>query len=204
MSMSDVLETIEFKHGVVARIFADEDPQNPRENDNVGVMVCWHRRYNLGDKHGFKSPRDLWLRLAGADGDDERTTDDLQTAAEARGYVILPLYLFVHGGITMATSPFRCPWDSGQVGWIYAGPEEAKKIGVSVEDIRQCLESEVAEYDQFIKGDVYGVVIETPDGTADSCWGFFGYDYAKEEAARMASYYVKKYADETRMAGADI
>jgi len=40
---------------------------------------------------------------------------------EALGkYVILPLYLYDHGGITMSTGAFSCPWDSGQVGWIYA------------------------------------------------------------------------------------
>ena len=40
-------------------------------------------------------------------------------------YVILPLYLYDHSGITMSTSVFSCPWDSGQVGWIYA---EKKKL----------------------------------------------------------------------------
>ena len=33
--------------------------------------------------------------------------------------VALPLYLYDHSGITMNTSGFSCPWDSGQVGWIY-------------------------------------------------------------------------------------
>ncbi len=35
-------------------------------------------------------------------------------------YIILPLFLYDHSGITMSTGPFSCPWDSGQVGWIYA------------------------------------------------------------------------------------
>ena len=28
---------------------------NPRENDNLGTMVCFHGRYNLGDKHNYNS-----------------------------------------------------------------------------------------------------------------------------------------------------
>lgn len=40
-------------------------------------------------------------------------------------YIILPLFLYDHSGITISTGPFSCPWDSGQVGWIYA---EKKKL----------------------------------------------------------------------------
>ena len=29
----------------------DDDPFNPREDDNFGKMVCFHRRYHLGDHH---------------------------------------------------------------------------------------------------------------------------------------------------------
>lgn len=32
---------------------------------------------------------------------------------------MLPLFLYDHSGITMSTGPFHCPWDSGQVGFIY-------------------------------------------------------------------------------------
>jgi transitional endoplasmic reticulum ATPase len=42
------------------RIIQDEDPMNPRtEYDNFGKMVCFHRRYDLGDKHEFSSPEDF-------------------------------------------------------------------------------------------------------------------------------------------------
>lgn len=42
-------------------------------------------------------------------------------------YIVLPLYLYDHSGITMNTTGFSCPWDSGQVGWIYASKEDALK-----------------------------------------------------------------------------
>ena len=34
--------------------------ESPREWDNMCTMVCWHRRYNLGDKHNFDEPQDFW------------------------------------------------------------------------------------------------------------------------------------------------
>ena len=44
----------------------DPDPQNPRDplyQDNITTMTCWHRRYNLGDEHDFKSVRDFLTNL---------------------------------------------------------------------------------------------------------------------------------------------
>ncbi len=35
-------------------------------------------------------------------------------------HVALPLYAYSHGGVTISTSPFGDPWDSGQIGAIYA------------------------------------------------------------------------------------
>ena len=38
----------------------DDDPVNPRKDCNpFGRMICWHRRYSLGDDHGFNSPEDF-------------------------------------------------------------------------------------------------------------------------------------------------
>ena len=35
----------------------DDTADSPRDNEgNFGTMVCWHRRYTLGDKHGFECP----------------------------------------------------------------------------------------------------------------------------------------------------
>ena len=71
------------------------------------------------------------------------------------GMVILPLYLYDHSGITMNTCGFSCPWDSGQVGWIYADKamieqEHGKITPEILEKVRQTLEAEVKEYDYYL------------------------------------------------------
>ena len=43
------METEEYK-GYTIKIEHDDYPDNPRDWDNAGEMVCWHRRYNLGDE----------------------------------------------------------------------------------------------------------------------------------------------------------
>lgn len=50
-----------------AVIERDPEPFNPRDpeyQDNAGKMICWHRRYSLGDKHDFESPNDFLLHLS--------------------------------------------------------------------------------------------------------------------------------------------
>ena len=102
--------------------------------------------------------------------------------------IALPLYLYDHCGITISTAPFACPWDSGQVGWIYVTKSRireeygafSKQLLNKVEAV---LRSEVETYDQYLQGFVYGYMTfslengELVDG--DSCWGFYGYDTEK-------------------------
>lgn len=103
---------------------------------------------------------------------------------------MLPLYLYDHSGITMSTSPFSCPWDSGQVGFIYATRRAVlkewnkKRMSPTLnEQATQVLLAEVKEYNQYLTGDVWGYIIEDDAGEQlDSCWGFYGAEYCKQAA----------------------
>ena len=101
-------------------------------------------------------------------------------------YIILPLYLYDHSGITMNTTGFSCQWDSGQVGYIYVSIADVKKeynwkllTKKRREQIEQYLKNEVSTYDDYLTGNVYGYIIKDKDGEdVDSYWGFYG-DYEK-------------------------
>lgn len=153
------------------RIEMDSEPESPREWDNLGVMVTWHRRYNLGDEQPTCDAVE-WL---------EEWKDENPHGC------ILPLYLYDHSGLTMSTGPFECPWDSGQVGWIYMTTEMAQKNAIISGEMQEVLENEVMVYDQYLRGDVYGFILESRPDVActkcgrdhdwdneDSCYGFFG------------------------------
>jgi len=46
-----VKETI--YRGRTIKIITDDNPMHPHHDfDNVGKMICFHKRYDLGDKHG--------------------------------------------------------------------------------------------------------------------------------------------------------
>lgn len=54
----NVIETYK-KGNIELGIIYDNDALSPREWETVGKMVCWHRGYNLGDKHDYDSPEDF-------------------------------------------------------------------------------------------------------------------------------------------------
>lgn len=157
---------------------------DPRTWDNMGTMVCFHRRYSLGDKQDTIDFNDFssWNEMK------QFIIKKLDAA------VILPLYMYDHSGITIRTYPFECRWDSGQIGFIYATRKAIREsYGVKLvtkkvkERAEKHLLGEVETYDQYVTNDVYGFRLKTvsvlADGNeegeeeTDSCWGFFGSDW---------------------------
>jgi hypothetical protein len=173
----------EIHNGYKIEIHYDTDPCNPRTDwDHETTMVCFHSRYNLGDEQ-FK------------------TADECRAAVYPKGSFSLPLYLYDHSGITMNTTGFSCPWDSGLVGWIFITQEKAAEVWPRREDethnkwatrCREYLDGAVQEYNNYLTGNVYGYKVfeplvpnADPDDEddwdeIDSCWGFYG-DYDSED-----------------------
>lgn len=177
------------------RTFYDESPESPRSWDNLGTMVCFHRRYGLGDEHEYRHQ-------------DYNGWDEMKEAIikNEKVGVILPLYLYDHSGITMNTTGFSCGWDSGQVGFIFISKEKIRKeYGIKritkewIEKIEGYLKGEVETYDQYLRGDIFGYrvykVTECSLGCEheeelDSCWGYYGEESCLDEAESIVKYYT--------------
>lgn len=218
MTRKDAIDTVS-KGAYVGLIIPDDDPgESPRDWDNLGTMVCWHRNYNLGDyiSRGCKANSRV--------GKDDNTFDAcepdefLDWLKENRRdiAIILPIFMYEHSGITISTGreyPFNDPWDSGQVGFIFVTKEQVraeyscKRISKKIlKTATKVLEGEVKVYDQYLTGDVYGFqlyYITEPDfdvdsddpedfgDEVDSCWGFYGLDCCKEEVLSQINGYIR-------------
>ena len=234
-----------YKAPYLLQIMLDDVPLNPRTDwDNLGHMVCWHRRYNLGDEHRFEDSNDLlkqlvrdsvppdtvielvksgkadrvkleydrsagsweissydrhfqkWFSEVTFDGKLDANRQDIFEslvdtllnsdlyALAAEKNIILPLNLYDHSMLSMSTSSFlgraqHAEWDSGQVGWIYATPEDIEKeygslTPESYEKAEALLKSEVECYDYYLSGQCYGFRLYENGEETDSCWGFLG------------------------------
>lgn len=174
-------------NGYYVKMERDDNEDGPRVYwDNAGVMVCTHRRYDLGDKADEKDMareirqhpdfKQTW--------DDEYKRDENGEEIYENGYFVenpeykaidelgavqlgeimdtlgipnLALYLYDHSGLRMNTSGFSCRWDSGNVGVIYMPYKTyTDEFKGDFDKAIACLKAEVKTYDTYLSGDVYG------------------------------------------------
>lgn len=126
-------------------------PNPRREDENFGTMICFHRRYQLGDEHDYSNSddliKDLYIKAAGGGDRGEQKYEDLTEKYDVwplssqriqelnqalmsqieKMYVVLPVYLLDHSGLAMSTTDFNDRWDSGQVGIIFVSNEKIKE-----------------------------------------------------------------------------
>lgn len=174
------VKTITYKDHTIS-IHYDSDAESPRTWDNLTEFHCSHNRYSLGDKN-FNYP----------------TGQDCISAAqeaEKNGDIVLPLYMYDHSGITISLSPFSCPWDSGQVGFVIIRRQKmlqefnSKRFTQFLKKRALYIaEAEVETYDQYLRGEVYGYKV---DPSGDSCWGFYGLEDCLAEAKSVVDSMVE-------------
>ena len=180
-----MIESFEYKNHTV-EIHVDESPESPRQQDNLGTMVCFHNCYSLGDKgHGYKHGD-----FSGFEELYQQIMKDHRPAA------IVFIYMMDHSGISISSDAqdFRVwdseGWDWGQIGFAFVSREKVlKKYGkkeLSVKIKQKALSAlllEIETYNQYLQGEVYGFVIKDANGEhVDSCWGFYEFDHCRGEA----------------------
>lgn len=190
---NEPIKTINYK-GCVIKIYQDLDPQDPREWDSLGKMICFHGRYNLGDKTDLNSDMfSGWEELAE------------HLIKEEKAVVILPLYLYDHSGLRMKVGSFRgllpqghTEFDSGQVGFIYCTAKDIlnnwnkkKLTSILKKKAEKVLRGEVETYDKYLSGQVYSFNAETKEGEDIDCVsGYYDTNYATQKAKGSIDYYL--------------
>mgnify|MGYP003407728788 FL=1 len=184
--MKNIIENEKYK----LEIFDDLNPCSPREFDNLGTMVCFHRRYDLGDETELKSS-------------DFSSWEELENYLykEENALIAIPVFMYDHSGLWINTTGFSCPWDSGQVGYIYISKEKVrreyscKRISKKLKEmIREMLCSEVDLYNDYLSGNVYGFTLTDKENAEeiDSSCGFYGTDYIENGIFDYVSSYFTK------------
>ena len=175
------------KDGLRLTISYDHDCPNPRDNDgNMVHLICFHRRYTLGDKHDYREGDfDSWNEL------------EAQLRKDFDIVHIQPLYMYDHSGISISTShgyPYNDQWDVGMIGFAFIDKATIRENygirRVTKKQIARAMkefESEIETYDQYVQGECFGYTVEKvgkceccgqeEDEHVDSCWGFIGRDW---------------------------
>lgn len=170
-------ETETYK-GYEIEIDYDQSPESPRDWENICIIHLGHSNYSFGDKNYH----------------DRQSIDDAYHEAKRNGDIVLPLYMYEHGGCTISLGSFSCSWDSGQVGFVQIPRKKMieefgkKNFTPKLKEIAlQHAKSEVETLDSYIRGDVYGYTVGE-----DSCWGYYSIEDAMAEAKSAVDWIVEE------------
>lgn len=176
----------------ILEIIPDDTGESPREWDNIGKMVCSHRRYRVPNELNVP-----FEELGSWDEVEEWICTNYDVVA------IYSMYMLDHGGVRLSIGSFHDPWDSGQIGFIVATREDLlKAYGKKrmTKKIREnawvILKEEVNVLDHYMAGNVYGYRTyavkrcgecgHDEEDEEDSCWGFYGDDFKENGLFEMA------------------
>lgn len=192
-----MVETLELKKTkTLVKVVHDYDAESPRGWDNQSNWLCFHNRYDLGDKHINKK----------FNKDDYDNWDEVEQAIKEEYDVVFitPLSLYDHSVQQIHVGSLR-GWDCGRVGFAFITREQARQIIPNIDDYKELnkpmqdkllsvIQAEVNTYNQWLIGDVHGIqvynVFEDENGhrieeMTDSCYGFyFDKDYTMKDAIK--------------------
>ncbi len=137
---------------------------------------------------------------------------------------VMPLFVYDHGVLTMrggrlvmlgedrvqrrdtaTVNRFAADaqgWDTSFVGFMVVTEERIAELCGQDPEYRQAdwldsaLKTELGEYDRYLRGEVYSYIVAAGTPFEDSCCGFIGLEYAKEEADRAAESAATRQHDE--------
>ena len=166
------METFE-RNGYKVIIEEDQDAESPSENQ---------------DEHAFiATTRNRYFEVDGPHGE---TASDIGENLEEREktHYVYKLNAMIHSGvylsITSDLKQYHMGFDSGQIGFLLITRGESE-----IPHPDKYAEGMVETWNQYLSGDVWGYVIEDGEqNLIDSCWGFYGFEYAKEEAFAAVPY----------------
>jgi hypothetical protein len=173
--------TINYK-GFEISIEYSQDHHSPDDWDLLGKFYHWHRRYSLSDA-----------------AENIKNWDDDEIKELLKNSIYVPVYMYDHSGITINTTGFSCPWDSGQIGYYLVSKEDVKKeYGRKIiskklkETVIDVLNNEIKIWDDYFTGNIFAFFIKDEDGEIlDCCSGYYGEEGAEQalvEAKGMVDY----------------
>jgi len=166
------------KSGFTLKIFQDEDAQSPDEWGDDGLfLVAKHRDFFVPPS---KNERNF---------DVQTTIDD-----HKKTHWVFLLEAYIHSGVSLALAgegnyPDR-RWDVSTLGAVFASKKEWRLR----DKARKAALSYIGEWNKYLSGDVWGYEVQLEGEDLDSCWGFYGFEYAKEQAIEALESCVKRAA----------
>lgn len=170
------------------KIDYDDCYDSPRDWDNLGTICvsnrCKYCRNEYEDTDSLSWYKERYDR----------------NTLKRRGYIVLPLSVYDHSGVSIYIGGKCDPWDSSRIGWYIVSKDKIRKeYGVKHimpklrERVLEILKSEVETFNHYINGEVYKFTLKHNDEEVDSCGGFYENDEYKGFIKDMYDYLPDKF-----------
>jgi len=157
-------EVINYK-GYAIKVYQDDSCQSPDEGndgDEGCFLVHYHRDFEVR-RDNLITEEELTKWYNGEKIEKEKT------------HFIFLTYAYIHSGVSLSLDngsyPFTDRWDTSRCGAVLVD----KKIARTRAKALKIAEGLVADWNDYLSGNVWGYVAEDSKGNnVDSCWGFSG------------------------------
>ena len=161
----------------------DEHAESPTEWADLNLFLIANHRQFYVQVPGQKGTLDVQAEI------------DARDSGTATHHVFM-LEAYIHSGVRLAlrNEGNFCDrqWDVSLVGAVFASVAEWPEHDAARKAVLQL----IATWNQYLSGDVWGCVIEDDNGNViDSCWGFYGHEYAQGEGERMLKHAIENGFD---------
>lgn len=170
-------------------IHRDENAYDPEDmTDSPVYLTFFHREF-----HRCPKAVPFTRETAGEWIEEYHSSPELQAR-----WAVFSVEAYIHGGIVLSlvqegrNFPDR-RWDVSRAGWVVIEKDERWWGDPTKMDPRtwyDIAKAHIEEWNQYIEGDVYGYEVKDEVGEVlDSCWGFYGKQYALEDGLAVAKSY---------------
>lgn len=177
----------------------DSDVIVTKTDGKLYVRYLVQDEYPVMDNPNDNNAPDLFLvnyhRDFGVTVDNIITEDEVREyyvnntkPACAKKYWLFKLNAYIHSGVVLGLAPTNFPderWDVSHVGLVLV----SKKHWKTEEKARECAESFVHEWNQYLSGDIWGMCTDVFDlktkqlliEESEAVWNCYDYDYCLKE-----------------------
>ena len=164
--------------GIKLEVFHDEHAESPDNWGDTGQFIVYDHRDFYVERAAF-NPDEIFEHFQANEGAKGNKL--------FKGFYVLPLYAYIHSGVSLALRRNgdgqywqHAGWDTSFKGFVLIKRE---KGSYTPEQVWNAAKGLVDTWNMYLSGDVYGYEVTGKDGgQLDSCFGFYGRDYAIQEA----------------------
>jgi hypothetical protein len=153
----------------------DQSPESPRTWSNLGFFITVDRNYNSPDKneHFERIVKETGNEATSQDEHMKLIKERIEEETEEKIVKIYPITKYEHSGVVYSLG-HGAGFDYSNNGFYIITEVLAKELGVEPEDFEKVIKQEIAVYNKYVNGEVYGFTLYDEAGEVlDSCWGFY-------------------------------